>query len=74
MVPWQVDCHYAARGALGILRGVAVAFELGETGMPDGDPLAFNDASGWAFHEGQRYVTVGFADLFGIGPPDEALV
>ena len=50
-VPKRVDCSYAARGALGVPRGVAVAFAE--------DPqkgLTFVD--GHVFIEGACYVTV----------------
>jgi len=69
MVPWTVDCHYAARGALGIPRGMAVARELEDTGQPDGAPLAFLD--GHEFREGERYVTVGFGPYLHVPEPRE---
>lgn len=51
VVPTRVDCHYAARGALGIARGLAVAYES----APD-EPLTFERDH--EFVDGDRYVTV----------------
>ena len=53
-VPATVDCHYAARGALGIAGGFGVGREIAETGKPDGF-LAFQ--GGHSFEEGDRYVS-----------------
>lgn len=51
VVPTRVDCHYAARGALGVSRGLAVAYENAPA-----EPLAFEH--GHEFADGDRYVTV----------------
>jgi len=51
IVPESVDCHHAARGALGLPRGIGVTREMG------GAPIAFPD-SGWTFTEGEHYYTV----------------
>lgn len=50
IVPRTVDCHHAARGALGLPRGVGVTREYG------GKPIAFPD-TGWIFKEGEHYLT-----------------
>jgi hypothetical protein len=56
-VPRRTDCHWGARGALGIARGTAVAHE----GSPD-KPLLF--LNGHTFTNGERYVTVDGSALF----------
>jgi hypothetical protein len=51
VVPTVVDCHFAARGALGIPRGMGVICR-----SRDDEPLAFRH--GHTFHEGEFYETV----------------
>lgn len=60
VVPRSVDCHWAARGALGLLRGVAVAREA-ERGIR----LEFEQ--GHEFAQGDRYVSVDASSLVGDG-------
>lgn len=58
VVPAQVDCHYAARGALGVGRGLAVAYEHAPR-----EPLAFE--GGHRFEPGDRYVTLDIFSTIG---------
>lgn len=67
-VPPAVDCYYAARGALGLPRGVGACLELGLTGRPDGEPLDFQH--GYAFRPGERFIVVGWDDALSIWPVD----
>lgn len=67
-VPEEVYSHFAARGALGIPRGVGVARELGDTGMPDGDPLAF--LGGHEFKAGDRYILVPWPNFDSLVDPE----
>lgn len=66
-VPRKVDCHYAARGALGLGRGDAVCLQhrAGETDddrlYRKTDPLSF--AGSWEFQAGDHYVKVDPRDV-----------
>lgn len=69
VVPARVDCHYAARGALGVARGLAVAYEHAPR-----EPLAFD--GGHRFGAGDRYVTLDVFSTIGaleieVARPDE---
>lgn len=56
VVPRNVDCHWAARGALGLLRGVAVARE-------EEPSTRLEFTMGHEFTEGDRYVSVDASSL-----------
>lgn len=65
VVPDRVDCHWAARGALGLQRGVAVAREEERATR-----LEFE--SGHEFAEGDRYVSVDASSLVEDGGEERA--
>lgn len=66
VVPEIADCYHAARGALGLSRGIAVELEAGGPAARVGERLTFD--GGWQFRGGDRYRTVDASVLFAPEP------
>ena len=56
VVPQTVDCLFAARGALGLPRGMAVAYEDGTTGKASDNTPTFK--GGYTFSTDERFVVL----------------
>lgn len=65
VVPEVAGCHYAARGALGLARGLAVKLTSCPANPADpnvGERLTFTD--GWRFRGGDCYAIVDGLSIF----------